>query len=550
MEAESFTFDRRLYRDKATNRLTFEPGPRRPLAIREGITLTLDSLAGFMSRYGPVDPRRLETLFASDVLEEIEEKGIVAAGPRPEPSPAAPAEAPPDAPEAIPIEVEPERPAAAERVRAQRDTMRGLIFDRVQSEAGLAALIEGRFDDTVKDLVCDICGKVFPHQVLANMGRVSERVDRTMDTTLSSQAIGFQLEFSKEDLFILAKSAMLNSLSEVERENIAVIKRNLLSLKPSLSFRRRLEHYYREVHTYLTGRGVDALLIDTIDRSIFVYFDDPIRDLPAQALALGVADAFVTLKEGGSKILRILEIIPPRLRQVLGPGAEEQIHAVEGLFRDSCYNEYRRPIDSALSGGDHCAFFPVAPGQFGILIFDVSGHGSRASKLRDALVTLLERVRDKSKPGFLATRINNFLLQNNCPEDMFVSFLYGIVDIEENRFHYTNAGHSPPFRVHEDRVLRLERACDLLLNIAPIEYQTHTIPLASGDSLVFYTDGLTEARGGDGELFGEGRLHDAIARRDVARLRARDVVRTILLCVRDEGFEIKDDVTIQVYRHI
>ncbi|MBN1420034.1 MAG: serine/threonine-protein phosphatase [Planctomycetes bacterium] len=551
MDTASFTFDRRLYRDKGTNRLTFEPGPRRPLAIREGITLTLESLAGFMSRYGPVDASRLETLFAPDVLSEIRGKGIVMEGP-----PAAdlaPAPAPEEAPapsEPEPPAVEEERPAASEKMRAHREEMRARVFDRVHSEAGITAFIEGRFDEAVKDLVSDLCEDVFPRQVLANIGQTPDRVDRTMDTTLSSQAIGSQLDFSREDLFVLAKSAMLNSLSEVERENIGVIKRNLLSAKPSQSFRRRLEHYYREVHSYLTSRGVDSALIDTIDRSIFVYFDDPKHDLPSQALALGIADAFVTLKEGGSKTLGILEILPARLRQVLGADAGQHVRAMERLLRESCYNEYRRPIDDGLSGGDHCGFFHVGPGQFGILIFDVSGHGARASKLRDALVTLLDRIRDKSKPGVLATRINNFLLQNNCPEDMFVSFLYGIVDLEENRFHYTNAGHTPPYRVHEERVMRLERAGDLLLNIAPIEYQTHSIPLANGDNLVFYTDGLTEAQGGDGQLFGEERLQDAIGSRDVGRMRTRDVIRTILGCVRDEGFEVRDDITIQVYRHV
>ena len=84
---------------------------------------------------------------------------------------------------------------------------------------------------------------------------------------------------------------------------------------------------------------------------------------------------------------------------------------------------------------------------------------------------------------------------------------------------------------------------------------TAEFPLDPGDALVFYTDGLTEAvneKASEGrkELFGHRRLEDAIASRQIGALKAKRAVESILAAVRDQGFQIEDDITVQVYRHV
>ena len=126
-----------------------------------------------------------------------------------------------------------------------------------------------------------------------------------------------------------------------------------------------------------------------------------------------------------------------------------------------------------------------------------------------------------------------------------------IIDLRSDSFRYANAGHHPPYLVRNKQVLAV-RQNDLLLRISPYRYTNYRLKLRQDDSLVFYSDGLTEARNkaGNGETYGTSRLETSLAAHNLSGMRAKRAVTAILKAVADEGFNIEDDITIQVYRHL
>ena len=92
---------------------------------------------------------------------------------------------------------------------------------------------------------------------------------------------------------------------------------------------------------------------------------------------------------------------------------------------------------------------------------------------------------------------------------MFVTVFYGIIDLSTGHIKYSNAGHNPPIIIrHADSsVTTLEPTGDIALGAVPgITYSEKETVLAPGDSLLLYTDGVTEAMNSAGELFGTTRL--------------------------------------------
>ncbi len=487
--------------------------------------------------------------------------------PRPKtPPPKCPAPAPPPAPppsrtappaaEAAPPPKP--NPPPAVKIASAREDLRERVFEKLSTEEGKAAILSGRLDTEIQTFVEAFYGEVRPRQILAEPSRERDRSDNdvVMDQAMTSQAFGAQLQLEKADLFMLAKSAILQSMTEADRRNIQVIKQSLLLGKCSPAYAKRLDQYYQEIMKFLRGRKVEDSLVELIHKSRYVYFDGLSETLPKPAVALGVADAFVTLREAGKFTVEILRILPEKVRKRAYKQAKEVLEQIDQLLKDSCYNEYRKAIDSRLSGGDHCAFVPTGPTSYALWIFDVSGHEERASRLRDALVAAFGGIKDRSDPARVVATLGRFVEQVPFPEDVFVSMVYGVVDLQESRFVYANAGHHPPYLVRDNRLVRLEETGGLALNMGDASYANGIAPLVPMDCLVLYTDGLTEAvqhqavAAGRKELFGHRRLETAIAQQKIGSQKARRAVESILAAVRDQGFEIEDDITIQVYRHI
>lgn len=168
---------------------------------------------------------------------------------------------------------------------------------------------------------------------------------------------------------------------------------------------------------------------------------------------------------------------------------------------------------SQRAGGDYYDFFPLSNGRWGLLVADVSGHGTPAAVMM-AITHCIAHMHhgEVERPSELLRFLNDHLTARYTGvSGHFVTAFYAIYDPNTRRLIYSSAGHNPP-RLRQcgtRMVLPLNRANYLPLGIAPdLEYRDGEIQLQTGDRLVLYTDGITEAAC-DGELFGTERL-DAI----------------------------------------
>jgi sigma-B regulation protein RsbU (phosphoserine phosphatase) len=204
------------------------------------------------------------------------------------------------------------------------------------------------------------------------------------------------------------------------------------------------------------------------------------------------------------------------------------------------------------AGGDYYDFFPLAEGRWGILIADVSGHGTPAAVLMAVTHAIAHTHPEISvPPGKMLAYVNRHLAARyTAQSETFVTAFYGIYDPARRELTYARAGHNPPrLKRCADRTLTaLDGVNGLPLGISADEtYRESRQPLQAGDELVFYTDGVTDARNPAGELFGLRRLDESLA---CGPATAREVLDAVLgvLGRFTAGRPADDDRTLLVAR--
>jgi sigma-B regulation protein RsbU (phosphoserine phosphatase) len=143
-------------------------------------------------------------------------------------------------------------------------------------------------------------------------------------------------------------------------------------------------------------------------------------------------------------------------------------------------------------GGDYFDVLKFGEKKIGVCIGDVVGKGIASEEV---------------SPGSLVRKLNE-VISNNIAPDKFITFWYCTVDTNENKLTYASAGHWPPILFHKSgEGIPLSGVEGTPLGILTTwNYEEKAFPLSSGDRLVLYTDGLTEAMNSDQEEFGERRL--------------------------------------------
>jgi sigma-B regulation protein RsbU (phosphoserine phosphatase) len=157
---------------------------------------------------------------------------------------------------------------------------------------------------------------------------------------------------------------------------------------------------------------------------------------------------------------------------------------------------------------------------------------------------------ENTSPADALRRVNELLLPDT-KQGMFVTAVYAVLDMENHELTYVNAGHNPPLWVKCDgAVERLTRTGVALGASEEAKYTERTIHFDVDDSLLLYTDGLTESFNADGEFFGEERLMEAIqANLCSSASDLLDVVEAALLnFVKD--MPPADDLTMLVVRRV
>jgi serine phosphatase RsbU (regulator of sigma subunit) len=216
-----------------------------------------------------------------------------------------------------------------------------------------------------------------------------------------------------------------------------------------------------------------------------------------------------------------------------------EVVSVEGV---ELFAEYRAAYSV---GGDFYDVFWVAPDRLGVFIGDISGKGV-AGALLMARISSEMRVAALAHidPVAVLTTMNKALVGRNQPE-LFFTAIYLTLDVKSGEVVLANAGHPSPYCSRADGTLLeiTEGAAGPVGIVDDPQFEATVLRLEHGDSLVLYTDGVIEAAGANGTLYGSDRLEGALAQ---ASTRPADIAEHILASVGAHTVDVpaNDDLTI------
>jgi serine phosphatase RsbU (regulator of sigma subunit) len=238
---------------------------------------------------------------------------------------------------------------------------------------------------------------------------------------------------------------------------------------------------------------------------------------------------------------------------------EEELNLARQIQRTSLLSEFPPMprcevhalyIPSKAVGGDFYDVVSTGDGGHLVAIADVSGKGMPAALLSAMLQASLRTQADAvSSPARILHTINS-LLYRSTTTNQFATFFLAHIEGNGLRMSFSNAGHNWPvvLRPNGERVF-LARGGTVLGFLEEIDFEEDHVSLKPGDRVVFYTDGISEAANGSGELFGEERLYEAVhaVPRDLpARAIAERVLESLRAFLGD--VEPQDDMTLLVIR--
>lgn len=315
-------------------------------------------------------------------------------------------------------------------------------------------------------------------------------------------------------------------------------------------------------------------------RAVEMADADALRAVDADLAAHGVQAALSVPLRAGGRTIGVMQVLS-RSPRVFGPRdvrlvetfADRVALAVDNARTYERQQEIARIIQQALMpapsvrlpglavagryqpsrdvGGDFYAVLPLADGRIGLAIADVAGKGIPAATLAARARYLLEAIAlDGRDPAEVLAQLNTALVRDPGT-GLFVSLFYGVLEPATGMLRFASAGHVPPvvLRAGAPEATILD-VTGLLLGILPeARYTSHETALQPGDLLVLYTDGLTEARRADGELFGEPRLVSVVTAARGGT--AEDVADAVMRAVAEwAGAGPRDDRALAVVQYL
>ena len=203
-------------------------------------------------------------------------------------------------------------------------------------------------------------------------------------------------------------------------------------------------------------------------------------------------------------------------------------------------------------GGDFYDIFKLGENKYGLTVADVSDKGLPASLYMTVSRTLLRAVsREFISPARALERVNQ-LLQLDSAQSFFVTLVYAILDTASGELTYAIAGHNPPFVLdpYQETATLLPRGGIALGLLEPISLRDAHLKLLPGQSIVFYTDGVSEPVNPDGREYGQVQLADLLG--SVANQQPEEIIAALLedLEVFQEGKIFEDDRTVLVIKRL
>jgi len=203
-------------------------------------------------------------------------------------------------------------------------------------------------------------------------------------------------------------------------------------------------------------------------------------------------------------------------------------------------------------GGDYYDFFEISKNKFGFVIADVSGKGISAAFIMAEVKGIFQSLsRMINSPKEILTKANE-ILNHTLSKKNFVSALYGVIDFDKEILHFARAGHCPAILIRKENAemfkpsgIGLGLANDMLFksNLEEI-----IIELKHDDTLVFYTDGITESKNKSLEDFGEQRFNEILinsAKENVDKI-ANEVIKNVTIF--SSSHSQYDDITLIILK--
>jgi serine phosphatase RsbU (regulator of sigma subunit) len=338
----------------------------------------------------------------------------------------------------------------------------------------------------------------------------------------------------------------------------STVRDRVISQKESLLIRdAQLDQALRE-HMSIVEQKVRSMIavpLQTNDRVIgLIYVDSPnaIREFTREDLNLLTVMANVAAIRIEHARLNEIEETERAMAKEMHQAAliQERLlgtaPAVQGL------DIAAKTVASRAVGGDYYDFIKYPDGRVALMVGDVAGKGMPAALLMSSLQARVHVVFEE--PDDLAkkmARLNKSTCAN-CPDNRFITFFACIADPQTGDVVYTNAGHNPPLVVRANGEFEMvQGAGGMILGILPMaQYQEAHVRLDPGDTLVLFSDGVTEEADPQDNQFGEERLAKLVA--SLHNRPASEIVQEIHRAVREftQGAAAADDITVVVARRL
>jgi len=204
-----------------------------------------------------------------------------------------------------------------------------------------------------------------------------------------------------------------------------------------------------------------------------------------------------------------------------------------------------RPANTV--GGDFYDIQPLSDGRLMVAIGDVAGKGSPAALLMALLLAMLRTLVDEGMDSErLISRLNHQICRHS-PGSRFITFFYGLYSPADGALEYVNAGHLPPMVKRVSGVIdRLSSGGMALGMFEHASYEVGQVTLEPGDTLILYTDGITEAENSSERAFDDAGLEAAVLAGNEAdpEALAASIIRAVETHAGD--MRLADDLTVAV----
>ncbi|MBN1943539.1 MAG: SpoIIE family protein phosphatase [Phycisphaerae bacterium] len=245
--------------------------------------------------------------------------------------------------------------------------------------------------------------------------------------------------------------------------------------------------------------GVLRVFMDR--RYEFDWFEKRLLQTIADSAAAAIANARLYAEAQDSWEMKRQLALAAEVQQRMIPQTAPAMHGV-----DIC----ARYIPSQELAGDFYDFIPLPSDNVGIAICDVMGKGVRASLLMASIrASLRAHAANIYEMSDVLGRVNRDLCADTVSSD-FATMFYGVLNARSRVFTYACAGHMPPVLVRDGQLCQLETKGGLLGVLPDMIYPLDRLQLKSGDVILAYTDGISEALNFKNEVYGRKRIEEAL----------------------------------------